>query len=76
MAPARMFWAGTPCVMSTIRASGFTVRMTPFMIPAKGSSNPKSVVSVMIEFGTKAKTHDRKVLEADCADERRLVSLE
>ena len=44
-------------MMSTIRASGFTVRITPFMIPAKGSSNPKSVVSVMIEFGTKANAY-------------------
>jgi hypothetical protein len=43
--------------MSTIRALGFTDRMTPFMMPAKGSLSPKSVVRVMIEFGMKANAH-------------------
>src|SRR5437867_12259887 len=34
--------------MSTIRASGAMLRMTPFMIPTKGSLKPKSVVRVII----------------------------
>src|ERR1700758_537253 len=34
--------------MSTIRASGAMPRITPFMIPTKGSEKPKSVVSVIM----------------------------
>src|SRR5579872_3343109 len=35
--------------MSAISASGLMLRMTPFIVPAKWSADPKSVVSVMIE---------------------------
>src|SRR5262245_752605 len=36
------------CEISTNCASGVIPRMTPFMIPTKGSERPKSVVSVII----------------------------
>src|SRR4026208_875595 len=45
-APATMSWGGRSWVRSTSRAEGQIERITPFMIPTKGSRSPKSVVSV------------------------------
>src|SRR5262245_10823554 len=43
-----MGWkALTSCAMSTKRSSGARASITPFMMPTKGSRQPKSVVSVM-----------------------------
>src|SRR5215831_4832448 len=49
-AASRMSYEGISCVISTTSTSGAMPKITPFMIPTKGSARPKSVVSVIM-FG-------------------------
>ena len=48
----RMSYERMSCVMSTSCTSGAMPRMTPFMIPTKGSRRPKSVVKVIIMWNS------------------------